>query len=99
MAARELRLSLEEALQLVLLYAAYEPAKVERAAVRWLARYVDECAPTLLQVQISVAALSGLRRGDETAANLLREMCNGERERGLRAAPFHQDETRYTQNQ
>jgi hypothetical protein len=34
--AREMgKLSLEEALQLVLLYAAYEPAKLERAALRW----------------------------------------------------------------
>ena len=34
--ARELgRISLEEALELVLLYAAYEPAKLERAALRW----------------------------------------------------------------
>jgi hypothetical protein len=41
--ARELgRLSLEEALQLVLLYAAYEPAKLERAALRWFGRYLDK---------------------------------------------------------
>lgn len=41
--ARELgKLSLEEALQPVLLYAAYEPAKLERAALRWFARYLDE---------------------------------------------------------
>ena len=33
--ARELGLGLEEALQLVLLDAAYEPAKLERAALRW----------------------------------------------------------------
>jgi hypothetical protein len=32
--ARELGRSLEEALQLVWLYAAYEPAKLERAALR-----------------------------------------------------------------
>ena len=31
--AREFALTLEEALQLVLLYAAYEPAKLERAAL------------------------------------------------------------------
>jgi hypothetical protein len=40
--ARELGLSLEEAIQLVLLYEANEPAKVERAALRWFARYLDE---------------------------------------------------------
>src|SRR5438093_7731870 len=40
--AREIGLSLEEAPQLVLLYAAYEPAQVERAALRWFGRYLDE---------------------------------------------------------
>jgi hypothetical protein len=40
--AREIGLSLEVALQLVLLYAAYEPEKVERAALRWFGRYLDE---------------------------------------------------------
>ena len=35
---REIGLSLEEVLQLVLLYAAYEPAKLERGALRF-ARY------------------------------------------------------------
>jgi hypothetical protein len=44
--ARELgQLSLEEALELVLLYAAYEPAKVERAALRCFARYLDKARP------------------------------------------------------
>jgi len=66
--ARELRLSLEEALQLVFLYAAHEPAKVERAAVRWLARYVDEHAPGLLQVLIAAAALAELRSDHGDAA-------------------------------
>ena len=40
--AREFALTLEEALQLVLLYAAYEPAKLERAALRWFRRWLDE---------------------------------------------------------
>ena len=39
--AREFALNLEEALRLVLLYAAYEPSKVERAALRWFARYLE----------------------------------------------------------
>ena len=38
--SREIGLSLEEALQLGLLYAAYEPDKLERAALRWFARYL-----------------------------------------------------------
>jgi hypothetical protein len=40
--AREIGLSLEEALQLVLLYAAYEPQKLERAALRWFRGYLEE---------------------------------------------------------
>jgi hypothetical protein len=41
--ARELgSLTLEEALRLVFLYAEKEPIKFERAALRWLARYVTE---------------------------------------------------------
>jgi hypothetical protein len=73
--AREIgRLTLEEALQLVALYAAHEPAKFERAALRWLARYLDEAGPTLLQAQIALAALSDLRGQDEQAAKLLAEL-------------------------
>jgi hypothetical protein len=46
-AARELpNLSLEDALQLVHLYTERGP-KYERAALRWLARYLDESSPTL----------------------------------------------------
>jgi hypothetical protein len=41
-AAREIGLTLDVALQLVLLYAAYELAKLERAALPWFARYLDE---------------------------------------------------------
>jgi hypothetical protein len=38
--ARELgRLTLEEALRLLFLYAEHDPIKFERAALRWLARY------------------------------------------------------------
>jgi len=71
--AREFALTLEEALQLVLLYAAYEPAKVERAALRWFARYLDEGkGVSLFGAQLAIAALAGLRSGDhEHAAKLL----------------------------
>ena len=74
--AREIGLSLEEALQLVLLYAAYEPAKVERAALRWFSRYLDEGkGVSLLNAQLALAALSELRAGKpEAAAKLLGEL-------------------------
>jgi hypothetical protein len=74
--AREIGLSLEEALQLVLLYAAYEPAKLERAALRWLGRYLDEGkAVSLLKTQIALSALAELRADErEAAAKLLADL-------------------------
>ena len=74
--AREFALTLEEALQLVLLYVAYEPAKVERAALRWFARYLDEGKRvSLFKAQLALAALGQLRTGDEeNAATLLAEL-------------------------
>jgi hypothetical protein len=47
-AARELQsLSLEDALQLVHLYAERGSPKYEKAALRWLARYLKEGSPKL----------------------------------------------------
>ena len=47
-AARELpNLSLEDALQLVHLYAERESPKYEKAALRWLERYLTEGSPRL----------------------------------------------------
>ena len=47
-AARELpNLPLEDALQLVHLYAERESPKFERAAMRWLERYLAEGSPRL----------------------------------------------------
>jgi hypothetical protein len=40
--AREFALTLDEARQLGLLYAAYEPAKLEREELRWFRRWLDE---------------------------------------------------------
>ena len=49
-AARELpKLPLEDALQLVHLYAERGSPKYETAALRWLGRYLDEHSPTLRQ--------------------------------------------------
>ena len=75
--ARELgKLSLEEALQPVLLYAAYEPAKVERAALRWFRRYLEEGpSVSLLKAQLALSALAELRAGDrELAEKVLSEL-------------------------
>lgn len=46
-AARDLRLSLHDALQLVHLYADRRSPKFERAALRWLERYLAEGTPRL----------------------------------------------------
>jgi len=71
-AAREMdRLTLAETLELVVLYAEVEPAKFERAAVRWHSRFTAETSPSLLESQIALAALGDLRSGSEAAKVLL----------------------------
>jgi hypothetical protein len=75
--ARELgRLTLEEAMRLLFLYAEYDPIKFERAALRWLARYVTEGKTvSLLKAQLALSALAELRAGEgEAAAKLLTEL-------------------------
>jgi hypothetical protein len=58
------------------LYAAHEPAKLERAALRWFARYLDEGkGVTLFNAQMALAALAELRAGEgDRAAKLLAEL-------------------------
>ena len=76
-AARQLgQLPLDQALRLLFLYAEKEPIKFDRAALRWLARYVTEGkAVSLLKAQLALAALSELRAGErEAAAKLLSEL-------------------------
>ena len=61
-AARELpNLSLEDALQLVHLYAERESPKFEPAARRWLVRYLTEGSPGLLDIAQVMANLATLR--------------------------------------
>jgi hypothetical protein len=43
-----------------------EPAKFERAALRWLRRYLEHDGVTLLKAQFAVSALAELRGGDAT---------------------------------
>jgi hypothetical protein len=75
LAAREAgNLTLAEAFQLVCLYAEAEPAKFERAALRWHARYVSQASPSLLTAQIALAALAELRAGSEAAKRVLHEL-------------------------
>jgi hypothetical protein len=61
--AREVgRLTLEEALRLLFLYAEKDPIRYERAALRWLVRYLTESKPTLLSAQLALSALGGTAR-------------------------------------
>ena len=76
-AAREVgRLTLEEALRLLFLYAEKDPTTYDRAALRWLARYVTEGkGVSLLKAQLALSALAELRAGErEAAAKLLAEL-------------------------
>ena len=58
-AARDMpNLSLDDALQLVHLYADQGSPKFDRAALRWLWRYLDEGSPTLAQFAAVVAKLA-----------------------------------------
>lgn len=58
-AAHELgALSLDDALQLVHLYGERGSPKYERAALRWLARYLEESRPALRDLALVAASLA-----------------------------------------
>ena len=64
MAAREMGgLSLADALMLCELLANADPARYERAALRWLQRFIDERLPPLSEVALAASALAELRHG------------------------------------
>jgi hypothetical protein len=64
MAAREMgRVSLADALALCELLAATDPKRYERAALRWLQRFIDERLPPLAEVALAASALAELRHG------------------------------------
>jgi hypothetical protein len=56
-------LSLADALSLCELLAAAEPKRYERAALRWLQRFIDERLPPLSEDALAAAALAELRHG------------------------------------
>jgi hypothetical protein len=65
MAARELGgLSLADAVSLCELLANADPARYERAALRWLERFIHERLPPLAEVALAAAALAELRHGN-----------------------------------
>jgi hypothetical protein len=77
-AAREMGgLSLADALALCELLANTDPQRYERAALRWLERFIDEQLPPLAEVALAASALTELRHGHrstgvETLRRLLR---------------------------
>jgi hypothetical protein len=56
-------LSLADALMLCELLANADPARSERAALRWLQRFIDERLPPLSEVALAASALAELRHG------------------------------------
>jgi hypothetical protein len=78
MAARELGgLSLSDALMLCELLANVDPQRYERAALRWLERFIEERLPPLTEIALAASALAELRHGQrragvETLKRLLR---------------------------
>jgi hypothetical protein len=78
MAAREMGgLSLADALLLCELLAKADPSRYERAALRWLQRFIGERSPPLTEVALAASALAELRHGRrntgvETLKRLLR---------------------------
>jgi hypothetical protein len=89
-AAREMRgLSLADALALCELLASTDPKRFERAALRWLQRFIDERLPPLAEVVLAASALAELRHGNrnvgiETLKRLLRPPLSA---RGTPASP------------
>jgi hypothetical protein len=64
LAARELGgLSLDDALKLCVLLAERDPQRFERAALRWLQRFIDERLPPVAEVALAASALAELRHG------------------------------------
>jgi hypothetical protein len=69
-AARELpNLPLEDALQLVRLYAEKDSPKFEKAALRWLARFLVEGSPRLEHFAELTASLAKLKSEKDPASN------------------------------
>jgi hypothetical protein len=74
MAARELdSISLSDALDLTILIREADKRRYERAAVRWLERFIQERRPTLMDLALAATALSQLDGvGDQSLRDLLR---------------------------
>jgi hypothetical protein len=68
MAARQMGgLSLADALLVCELLANADPQRYERAALRWLERFIQERQPTLAEVALAAVALADLRGAGESS--------------------------------
>jgi 2-polyprenyl-6-methoxyphenol hydroxylase-like FAD-dependent oxidoreductase len=56
-------MSLADALMLCELLAKADQSRYERAALRWLQRFIDERAPPLTELSLAASALAELRHG------------------------------------
>ena len=76
MAAREMGgLALADALLLCERLAYADPARYERAALRWLERFIDERLPPLTEVALASSALAELRHGHRnTGVEILKRL-------------------------
>lgn len=60
-------LSLADALLVCELLANADPQRYERAALRWLERFIQERQPTLAEVALAAVALADLRGAGESS--------------------------------
>jgi hypothetical protein len=81
MAARELcGLSLEDALALCVMLAKRDAQRFERAALRWLKRFIEERLPAVVEAALAAACLAELRHGDHgTGRETLRRLAGRRR--------------------
>jgi hypothetical protein len=75
MAAREMGgLSLTDALSLCELLAGPDPERFERAACRWLQRFIDERLPPLAEVVLAASALAEIGQGRRVGVDVLKRL-------------------------
>ena len=63
---------LDDALQVCLLLRGAEPARYDRAVLRWLARFTGERAFSLGQLKVAIAAFEGLAENPARSERQLR---------------------------
>ncbi|MHB1539504.1 MAG: hypothetical protein ACYCYN_13580 [Solirubrobacteraceae bacterium] len=69
-------INLNDALRICLIVRDQEPASFERAAIRWLARFVQEArGATLADVRLAAEALDAMPRDANTAMQQLAALC------------------------